>query len=102
MGVSRGRLRVLQARAAGNLASFRLKSGKPYSFNYQEAALAMFMYVVDQEGLRAGSEPERMPEFIRVVLEEAENPRAVLETFRTGNPDKMFFDPLDLLGLSPR
>jgi hypothetical protein len=43
-------------------------------------------------------EEPRVPEFISVVLEEAANPRAVLEMFRTGDPSKMFCDPLDLLG----
>ena len=33
-----------------------------------------------------------------MVLEEAANPRAVLQTFRTGDPSKMFCDPVDLLG----
>jgi hypothetical protein len=45
------------------------------------------MYAFDKT-LR--EEEPRVPEFIRVVLEEAANPRAVLQTFRTGDPSKMF------------
>jgi hypothetical protein len=97
MGTGRSRLRSLEHRALDDVASFRLRSGKRYYYDHQEAALAMLMYMMDQRGLRAGPERERMPEFVRVVLEEAQDPRAVLETFRNGNPDKMFFDPVDLL-----
>jgi hypothetical protein len=99
MGVNRSRLRTLQNKAAGDVESFRLKSGQRYFYDRQEAALSIFMYGMDQQGLRAGAEPERLPEFLRVVLYEAENPRAVLETFRTGAPEKMFVDPLDFLTL---
>jgi len=74
-----------------------LRDGSRYYFDRQQAALAIFMYAFEKT-LR--EEEPRVPEFIRVVLEEAANPRAVLETFRTGDPSKMFCDPVDLLLIS--
>lgn len=96
MGVNRSRVRALQKMANGQVESFALRDGSRYYFDRQQAALAIFMYAFDKT-LREEEEP-RVPEFIRVVLEEAANPRAVLQTFRTGDPSKMFCDPVDLLG----
>jgi hypothetical protein len=96
MGVNRSRVRALQNKANGQVESFALRDGSRYYFDGQQAALAIFMYAFDKT-LREEEEP-RVPEFIRVLLEEAANPRAVLQTFRTGDPSKMFCDPVDLLG----
>jgi hypothetical protein len=95
MGVNRSRVRALQNKANGQVESFPLRDGSRYYFDRQQAALAIFMYAF-YKTLR--EEEPRVPEFIRVVLEEAANPRAVLEMFRTGDPSKMFCDPVDLLG----
>jgi hypothetical protein len=95
MGVNRSRVRALQNKANGQVESFPLRDGSRYYFDRQQAALAIFMYAFEKT-LR--EEEPRVPEFIRVVLEEAANPRAVLQTFRTGDPSKMFCDPVDLLG----
>ena len=95
MGVNRSRVRALQNKANGQVESLPLRDGSRYYFDRQQAALAIFMYAFEKT-LR--EEEPRVPEFIRVVLEEAANPRAVLETFRSGDPSKMFCDPVDLLG----
>lgn len=95
MGVNRSRVRALQNKANGQVESFALRDGSRYYFDRHQAALAIFMYAFDKT-LR--EEEPRVPEFIRVVLEEAANPGAVLQTFRTGDPSKMFCDPVDLLG----
>jgi hypothetical protein len=95
MGVNRSRVRALQNKANGQVESLPLRDGSLYYFDRQQAALAIFMYAFEKT-LR--EEEPRVPEFIRVVLEEAANPRAVLQTFRSGDPSKMFCDPLDLLG----
>jgi hypothetical protein len=95
MGVNRSRVRALQKKANGQVESLPLRDGSRYYFDRQQAALAIFMYAFEKT-LR--EEEPRLPEFIRVVLEEAANPRAVLERFRTGDPSKMFCDPVDLLG----
>jgi hypothetical protein len=95
MGVNRSRVRALQNKANGQVESLPLTDGSRYYFDRQQAALAIFMYAFDKT-LR--KEEPRVPEFIRVLLEEAANPRAVLQTFRTGDPSKMFCDPVDLLG----
>jgi hypothetical protein len=93
MGVSRSRLRTLEQAAARDLDSFMLKNGKRYYFDRVEASLAIFMY-----GVSGAFEREPvLPAFLRIILHEAQDPRAVLETFRSGNPQKMFVDPLDLL-----
>ena len=96
MGVNRCRVRALQKKANGQVESFTSRDGSRYYFDRQQAALAIFMYAFEKT-LREEEEP-RVPKFIRVVLEEAASPRAVLETFRTGDPSKMFCDPVDLLG----
>jgi hypothetical protein len=95
MGVNRSRVRALQNKANGQVESLPWRDGSRYYFDRQQAALAIFMYAFEKT-LR--EEEPRVPEFIRVVLEEAANPRAVLQTFRTGDPSKMFCDPVDLLG----
>ena len=96
MGVNRSRVRALHKKANGQVESLPLRDGsRYYYFDRQQAALAIFMYAFEKT-LR--EEEPRVPEFIRVVLQEAANPRAVLETFRTGDPSKMFCDPVDLLG----
>lgn len=95
MGVNRSRVRALQKMANGQVESFALRDGSRYYFDRQQAALAIFMYAFDKT---LCEEEPREPEFIRVVLEEAANPQAVLQTFRTGDPSKMFCDPVDLLG----
>lgn len=95
MGDNRSRVRALQNKANGQVESFPLRDGSRYYFDGQQAALAIFMYAFEKT-LR--EEEPRVPEFIRVVLEEAANPRAVLEMFRTGDPSKMFCDAVDLLG----
>jgi hypothetical protein len=91
MGISRARLRAIEHRS-DDVESFLLKNGRRFYYNRQEASIALFMY-----GVTTIDEDAEAPEFIRIVLEEAKDPRAVLETFRSGNPSKMFFDPLDLL-----
>jgi hypothetical protein len=97
MGVNRSRVRAPQKKANGQVESFALTDGsRYYYFDGQQAALAIFMYAFEKT-LREEEEP-RVLEFIRVVFEEAANPRAVLQTFRTGDPSKMFCDPVDLLG----
>ena len=95
MGVNRSRVRALQSKANRQVGSLPSLNGSGYYFDRQQAALAIFMYAFEKT-LR--EEEPRVPEFIRVVLEEAANPRTVLQTFRSGDPSKMFCDPLDLLG----
>ena len=95
MDVNRSRVRALHKKANGQVESLPLRDGSRCYFDRQQAALAIFMYGFEKT-LR--EEEPRVPEFIRVVLEEAANPRAVLQTFRTGDPSKMFCDPVDLLG----
>ena len=95
MGVNRSRVRALQNKANRQVESLPLRDRSRYYFDRQQAALAIFMYAFEKT-LR--EEEPRVPEFIRVVHEEAANPQAVLQTFRTGDPSKMFCDPVDLLG----
>ena len=94
MGISRNSIRALRRQAHGDLDSFLLKDGTRFYYDGSEAALALFMFAADD------SQDPQVPEFVRVVLEEAQDPRSVLETFRTGDPSKMFIDPLDLLELA--
>ena len=87
MGVNRSRVRALHKKANGQVESFALRDRSRYYFDRQQAALAIFMYAFEKTLCK---EEPRVPEFIRVVLEEAANPRAVLQTFRSGDPSKMF------------
>jgi hypothetical protein len=98
MALSRSWIKRLENEASSNLAWFRLHDGTRFFYDRDEVGQQLFLHgcASIRDRYTAGEDHE-LPEILRMIVDEAANPREVLERFRSGNPEGMFFDPMDLL-----
>jgi hypothetical protein len=98
MALSRSWIKRLENSASGDLEWFRLHDGTRFFYHRNEVGTQLFLHgCASIRDRYVEDEDHELPEILRMIVEEARDPREVLERFRSGNVERMFLDPLRLL-----
>jgi hypothetical protein len=98
----RGHVERLKRIREGGRNGFRLANGRWYSYDFEQAAGALFVHCVGCMGQGPSPddpEPEE-PEILKMIRE-AEDPHRAMAPFRPENPERGFADPAMLLAELP-